>query len=43
MIPVKSWQDPASIDGEQQNKKIASTGEWTHNLKIISLMLCQLC
>ena len=27
----KSWQNPASIDGEEQNKKIAPTGDWTHN------------
>ena len=34
-FPAKPWQDSASIYGEEQNKK-------THNLQIISLMLCQL-
>ena len=42
-FPVKSWQDPASIEEEEQNKKNVPTWDWTHNLKIISSMLCQLC
>ena len=25
-FPAKSWQDPASIDGEEQNKKVALLG-----------------
>ena len=24
-FPAKSWQDPASIEGEEQNKKIVPT------------------
>ena len=43
LFPAKSWQDPAGIDGEEQNKKVAPTGDWTHNLQIISLMLYWLC
>ena len=27
LFPAKSWQDPASIDGEEQNKKVAPTGD----------------
>ena len=45
-FPAKSWQNPASIEGEEQNKKkIVPTWDWTttHNLQIIGLMLCQLC
>ena len=38
-----SWHDPTSIDGEEQNKKVAQTRDWTHNIQIISLMLFQLC
>ena len=30
-----SWQDPASFDREEQNKKVARTRDWTHNLQII--------
>ena len=25
LFPAKLWQDPASIDGEEQNKKVAPT------------------
>ena len=42
-FPAESWQDPASIDKEEHNKKVAPTGDLTHNLQIISLTLCQLC
>ena len=42
-FPAKSWQNPASIEGEEQNKKIVPTQDWTHNLHIISPTLCQLC
>ena len=27
LFPVKSWQDPASIDGEEHNKKVTPTGD----------------
>ena len=43
LIPAKSWQDPASIDGQEKNKTVVSTGDWTHDLQIISLMLFWLC
>ena len=33
----------ASIEGEEQNKKIVPTRDWIYNLQIISPMLCQLC
>ena len=33
----------ARIDGEEQNKKIAPTGDLTHNLQIISQTLYWLC
>ena len=26
LFPAKSWLDPASIDGEEQNKKVALLG-----------------
>ena len=26
LFPAKSWQDPASIDGEEQNKKLPPQG-----------------
>ena len=42
-FPAKSWQDHASIEGEEQNKKIIYTRDWTYNLQIISPTLCQLC
>ena len=34
LFSAKSWQNPANIDWEEQNKKIAPTGDWTHNLQI---------
>ena len=40
---TKSLQNPVSIEGEEQNKKIVPTQDWTHNLQIISPMLSQLC
>ena len=43
LFPAKSWQDPAIIDGEEQNKKVAPAGDWTHNLQIISPTLYWLC
>ena len=37
-----SWQNPASIDGEEQNKKLPPVVIWIHNLRIMTLMLWQL-
>ena len=42
-VQAFEWQDPASIDGEEQNKKVAPTCDWAHDIQIISLMLYWLC
>ena len=43
VISCQIVANPARIDREDQNKKVAPTEDWTHNLLIISLMLYWLC
>ena len=42
LFSANSCQNSASIDGEEQNKKVGRNGDWTHILQIISSTLSQL-